>query len=77
MLTALQRPIGTNSVHFDGAGFVPDVRLLRTDVQGEPNLFTELMSLFHRFRIRNEMHPQAVCEWILQCCGKLIGFTVI
>ena len=77
MYTALQRPIGTNTVYFAGAGFVPGVRSVFTDVQGEPDLLTELTSLIHRFHVWNESHPQAICQRITQGCGEMIGFTII
>ena len=64
MYTARQRPIGTDTVHFAGAGFVPDIGSILADVQGEPDLLTEFTRLSHRFHIRNESHPQAICQRI-------------
>lgn len=77
MSAARQGPIGTNTVHFTGAGFVPDIGSILADVQGEPDLFAELARLFHRFYIWNESHPQAVGERITQGCNELIGFTIV
>ena len=77
MSAAHQWPIGTDTVYFIGAGFVPDIRSILADVQGEPDLLTEFPSLLHRFRIRNEAHPQAVSERIIQGCGELVGFITI